>query len=487
MRRREFDSRRVHVDKDNFPIGLTYDDVLLVPQYSNIASRRLINLKTNFSKNIILNSPIVSANMDTVTESQMAIAMALSGGIGVIHRFLSIEDQVREVKKVKRAENVIIEDPVIISKDATLEDALQIMKDNGINGLVVCDKDKKIEGILTSRDVRFKTNLKLRISDLMTSRKDLVVAPKNVSREEALRLLDENKIEKLPLVDYRGVLVGLITSTDFMKTRDHSMAAKDKEGRLLVAAALGVKDGEERAKALVAVGCDALVIDIAHGHHSRSIELVKALKKKFMDVDVVAGNVATAEGAKDLIKAGADAIKIGIGPGAACSTRIVAGAGVPQFSAVRSIAPIARKFKIPIIADGGIKNSGDVAKAIGAGADTVMIGNLFSGSLESPGEYYVEDGLAFKIFRGMASRDASADRPIKEAGIDRGERAPEGVSFKVAYKGEVARIFRILIDGLQSGMSYNDGKNIEEFWKKAKFIRITEAGIKESWPRPNQS
>ncbi len=486
------------MQKDNFPLGLTYDDVLLVPQYSNIASRKFINLKTEFSKNISLNIPIVSANMDTVTESHMAIAMALSGGIGVIHRFLSIEEQAREVKKVKRAENIVIEDPVTILKEATLGEALSVMKDNGINGLVVCDKNKKIEGILTSRDVRFKTDLKLKVEDLMTARKNLVVAENGISSEEALKLLDKYKIEKLPLVDGKDRLVGLITATDFMKIREHGAAAKDKEGRLMVAAAVGVKDGEKRAAALVAVGCDALVIDIAHGHHERSLELVRLLKKKFSSrggstfggknvVDIIAGNVATPEGAQDLMKAGADAIKIGIGPGAACSTRIVAGAGVPQFSAVRSIAPIARKFKVPIIADGGIKNSGDVAKAIAAGANSVMIGNLFSGSLESPGEYYVEDGSAFKIFRGMASRDASADRPTQEVNADRSDRAPEGISFRVTYKGEVAKILRVLGDGLQSGMSYTGAKNIEEFWKKAKFIRITEAGLKESWPRPNQS
>ncbi len=472
--------------KDNFPIGLTYDDVLLVPQYSDIASRRFINLKTQFSKSIFLNIPIVSANMDTVTESQMAIAMALSGGIGVIHRFLSIENQVREVKKVKRVENIVIEDPVTILKQATLGKALSVMKDNGINGLVVCDKNKKIEGILTSRDVRFKTDFKLKVEDLMTPRQKLVVAPKGISSEEALKLLDKHKIEKLPLVDAKGRLVGLITATDFMKIREHGMAAKDKEGRLMTAAAVGVKDGVERAGALVEVGCDALVIDIAHGHHERSLELVKLLKKKFVNIDIIAGNVATVEGAQDLIKAGADAVKIGIGPGAACSTRIVAGAGVPQFSAVRSIAPLARKFKVPIIADGGIKNSGDVAKAIAAGANSAMIGNLFSGSLESPGEYYVEDGSAFKIFRGMASRDASSDRLSQETSTDRGDRAPEGVSFRVTYKGEVAKILKVLSDGLQSGMSYTGAKNIEEFWKKAKFIRMTEAGFKESMPRNYQ-
>ncbi len=471
---------------DNFPLGLTYDDILLVPQYSDIASRKLIDLKTKFSRNIFLNIPVVSANMDTVTESQMAIAMALSGGIGVIHRFLTIDEQVREVKKVKRAENVVIEDPVTISKESTLEDALRVMKENGINGLVVCDKNNKIEGILTSRDVRFKTDLKAKVGILMTPRARLVVGQKGILPEAALKLLDENKIEKLPLADSRGRLVGLITASDFKKMRDHATAAKDKEGRLMVAAAVGVKDGAERAGALVTAGADVLVIDIAHGHHALCVALIKILKRKFKGVDLVAGNVATPEGTEDLMKAGADAIKIGIGPGAACSTRIVAGAGVPQFSAIRGIAPIARKYNVPIIADGGIKNSGDLAKAIAAGANTAMIGNLFSGSKESPGEYYIEEGAAFKIFRGMASRDASNDRPAKETSVERGDRAPEGISFRVTYKGEVSKILRLLLDGLQSGMSYTGAVNIKDFWAKAKFIRMTEAGTKESAPRPSQ-
>ncbi len=473
-------------NRDNLPIGLSYDDVLLVPQYSDIPSRKLTTIKADFSKRIALNVPIVSANMDTVTESKMAIAMAHAGGIGVIHRFLTIDEEAAAVKKVKRAQNIVIEDPVTIDEGATLGEALEVMRANGITGILVCDSKKNIQGILTSRDVRFKKDKNIKIRTLMTPRASLVVAQKGISPERALALLDANKIEKLPLIDKRGHLAGLITATDFKKMQEYGNAAKDQDGKLLVAAAVGVKDGEERAKALVEAGVDALVIDIAHGHHALCAALTRTFKKRFSRIDIVAGNIATPEAANDLIKAGADALKVGIGPGAACSTRIVAGAGVPQFSAIQSIASIARKTKTPIIADGGVKNSGDVAKAIGAGANTVMIGNLFSGSYESPGEYYIEDGAAFKIFRGMASRDASFDRPGKESSADRTDRAPEGISFRVTYKGEVHKILDVLVDGLQSGMSYSGARTIAEFWEKAKFIRMTEGGLKESMPRNYQ-
>lgn len=475
-------------EEQSLKIGLTYDDVLLVPQFSNVESRRLINLQTQFSKRIRLNLPIVSANMDTVTESRMAIAMAREGGIGVIHRFLSIADQVAEIKKVKRAQNLIIEDPITVSKEATLQKALDIMKDNGISGLLICDRRGKLEGILTLRDVQFKKNLKMRIREAMTPRAKLITASPETTAEKALQIFDKYRVEKLPLIDKSGKVAGLITSSDFKKINEYSWAAKDEDGQLLVGAAVGVKDGLKRAEALVEAGCDALVIDIAHGHHKKCIDLTCDLKKAFKDIDVVAGNVATAQGAEDLIKAGADAIKVGIGPGAACSTRIVAGAGMPQLSAILDTALVAKKHKIPIIADGGVKNSGDVAKAIAAGASTIMIGNILAGSYESPGEYYIEDGSAFKVYRGLASRDASIDRQITESKPDqeRQDRAPEGVSFRVIYKGEVKKILHNLVDGLQSGMSYSGARNIEEFWAKAKFIRITEAGAKESMPRSYQ-
>ena len=455
-------------------LGLTFDDVLLVPQFSKIPSRKEINLRTNFSRNIKLNIPVVSANMDTVTESSMAIAMAIAGGIGIVHRFMDIDSQVREVKRVKRSESLVISDPITIGKEANLGGVLKIMEAGHTTAVLVCGEGGFLEGILTARDIRFKTDINLKIADLMTPRKKMIMAPENTSQKKALEILDIYKIEKLPLVDKKGILTGLITSKDFLKLKVGQNAAKDKYGRLLVGAAVGVKDGIERAKKLVGAGADALVIDIAHGHHERAINLLKNLKKEFKNVDVVAGNVATAQGTRDLISAGADAVKVGIGPGAACSTRIVAGSGVPQITAIQNCWAVAQKYNIPIIADGGIKNSGDLAKAIAAGGSTAMIGNLFGGTKESPGEYFIENGAAFKIYRGLASREASPDR----------DRAPEGISTKVSYKGEVKNILGILIDGLQSGMSYSGADNINKFWKQAEFIRITDAGMKESMPRP---
>ena len=460
--------------KNNFKLGLTFDDVLLVPKFSKISSRKLINLHTNFSRNIKLNIPIVSANMDTVTESGMAIAMAAAGGIGIIHRFMDIDQQVNQVRRVKRSEGLVISDPITVSKEVGLADALKIMENSHTTSLLVCGENNLLEGILTARDIRFKTDMNLKVSDLMTPRKSLITAPENTNQKNALEILDKNKIEKLPLVDKKGRLVGLITSKDFLKLRGGQNSAKDKHGRLLVGAAVGVKDGMERAKKLVVAGVDALVIDIAHGHHERSINLLKSLKKEFKSVDIVAGNVATSAGTKDLIIAGADAVKVGIGPGAACSTRIVAGAGVPQISAILECSEIGRKHNIPIIADGGIKNSGDLAKAIAAGGSTAMVGNLFGGTKESPGEYFIENGAAFKIYRGLASREASPDR----------DRAPEGISTKVSYKGEVKNILGLLIDGLQSGMSYSGADSIKKFWQQSEFIRITDAGMRESLPRP---
>lgn len=464
--------------------GLTYDDILIIPKYSDIPSRKLINIKTKFSRRIELNIPVVSANMDTVTESGMAIAMAQEGGLGIIHRFMSIERQVEEVRRVKRAQNILITDPITISKNASLGEALEIMKKNGITGILVCDAKNYLEGILTSRDIRFKKDLNEKVISIMTPRAELVTAKKSVSLKKAIEILDENKIEKLPLVAKGGKLAGLITASDFGKIAKHQNAAKDKNGRFLVGAAIGVKDGGERAELLIKGGVDALIIDIAHGHHQSAIDLIKYLKRKFKNTDVVAGNVATAKGVADLIKAGADSIKVGIGPGAACSTRIVAGAGVPQLTAVMEAKAVAKD--IPIIADGGIKNPGDVAKAIAAGASTIMVGNMLAGTKESPGEYFIEDGAAVKVYRGLASRDASIDRQTMDNNPDRQERAPEGISTKVAYKGEAKKVVSMLVDGLQSGMSYSGARSIKEFWQKAEFIRITENGYKESLPRPNQ-
>lgn len=462
------------------PLGLSFDDVYLVPGYCDIPSRKLIDLQTHFSRRIKLNIPIISANMDTVTESAMAAAMAKAGGLGIIHRFMAIEKQVVEVRKVKRSEGLIISEPITIVKEATLGEAVELMKINNINGILVVNAKGILEGIITRRDVRFQKNLNLKIAEIMTPKTKLITANPNVKKEKVISVLDQYKIEKLPLVDKKGRLQGLITAADFIKTDQGSRSAKDKQGRLMVGAAIGVKDGMNRAEKLIDIGADALVIDIAHGHHLTAINLLKQLKKKYCkQADIVVGNVATAEGARDLILAGADAIKVGIGPGAACSTRIIAGAGVPQLTAILESAKIARKYKVPIIADGGIKNSGDVSKAVGAGASSVMIGSLFAGTDESPGEYFIENGAAFKIYRGLASRDASKASDVP----GRGEREPEGVSAKIMYKGKLGKTLNSLIDGLQSGMSYSGARNIGEFWQKAKFIQTTEAGVREGMTR----
>ncbi len=467
----------------DIPLGLSFDDILLVPQYSKISSRRTINLTTNFSRNLKLNIPIVSANMDTVTESTMAIAIAREGGMGIIHRFIPLDIQVAEVQKVKRAENLIISDPITIKKEAKLKDVLLLMAEHGINGILVVNEKGFLEGIITSRDVRFRNDLDNSVEKIMTPRSKLITANISIKSEEAIEILSKYKIEKLPLIDKKGILQGLITASDFAKVNKHQLSAKDKKGRLLVGAAIGVKDGLERADKLIKVGVDALVIDIAHGHHKTCIDLVRDLKKRYKNTDIIAGNVATAEGTKDLILAGTDAVKVGIGPGAVCSTRVVAGAGVPQVTAILESSKLARKYDVPIIADGGIRNSGDLAKAVAAGASSVMIGNLFAGTKESPGEYFIEDGAAVKIYRGLASRDSSIDRNTLEKNAERRERAPEGVSTRVSYRGEVKKIIQNLIDGFQSGMSYSGAENIKEFWKKVKFIRMTEAGMKESQPR----
>lgn len=461
-------------------LGLSFDDVYLIPSYSDIKSRKLIDLQANFSRQIKLHIPIVSANMDTVTESKMAIAMARHGGIGIIHRFMNLENQVTEVRKVKRAENFIIEEPITIAKSATLKTLLELMKSNNINGILVIGPEQTLEGIVTRRDVRFQKDLTVKVADIMTPKTKLITANPAIAREEAIKILNQHKIEKLPLVDENGKLKGLITSSDLIKMGPNSRAAKDKQGRLIVGAAIGVQDGLKRADKLISVGVDALVIDIAHGHHSTAIDLIKELKEKYTQhVDIVAGNIATAQATKDLILAGADAVKVGIGPGAACSTRIVAGAGVPQLTAIMESSKIAREHGVPIIADGGIKNSGDAAKAIGAGASSIMCGNFFAGTDESPGEYFIENGAAFKIYRGLASRDASEASDVP----GRAEREPEGVSAKIMYKGSLKKTLNSLIDGLQSGMSYSGAKNISEFWEKAQFIRTTEAGVREGKPR----
>ncbi len=479
-------------------IGLTFDDVLLVPNFSEVKSRRDANTTSRFSRGITLSVPIVSANMDTVTESSMAIAMARAGGMGVVHRFLPLEVQVAEVVKVKRSEGVVIEDPFTLGPEETIRDASDAIGEHDIGGIVIVDGQRKVLGLVTRRDITLEDDMNRKLKGVMTPRKDLVTASRGVSLEEAKKLLHQHKIEKLPLVDKTGRLSGLITSKDIMKRRQFPDATKDSRGRLRVAAAVGVKgDYIPRAERLLEVGADALVVDIAHGHSTSAIETVKRIRKDFGDVEVVAGNVATAKGARDLIRAGADAVKVGVGSGSICVTRVVTGSGVPQLTAIMDSAKAAREYGVPVIGDGGIRNPGDVTKALAAGASTVMIGSLFAGTEESPGPTILREGARYKLTRGMASLAATVDRRIRERGVGRSketelieelieESVPEGVEGLIPYKGKVEEVVKQLVGGLRSGMSYSGAHSIPELQSKAEFMRITSAGHKESLPHDIQ-
>ncbi|MBI2672788.1 IMP dehydrogenase [Candidatus Woesearchaeota archaeon] len=465
--------------------GLTFDDVLLVPKKSPVYSRKDVNTRTKLSKNIYLNTPIISANMDSVTESDMAIALAREGGIGMIHRFLPIKDQVEEVLKVKRSETIIIENPYTFTPDRSLLEAKGFMEKYDINGMVIVNEKNEIIGIMTARDILFEENLSKKIYEVMT--KEVITAKFGISVEEAKKILHENRIEKLPLVDENNVLKGLITTKDIIKREKYPLSSKDNKGRFMVGAAIGVKDDYlERAEALLKAGADILVLDIAHGHSDTAISCIREIKNKFGNIELIAGNVATAEGAEDLIKAGADAIKVGVGGGGVCTTRIVTGSGVPQLTAIIDCAKVAKKYNIPVIADGGIKFSGDITKALAAGASTVMIGRLLAGTDESPGTTIIRDGRKYKIYRGMASLGANMGRSyrnIKE--IDENlfsEVVPEGVESMVPYRGNVSEIIHQLIGGLRSGMSYCGAKNIEELQINAAFIKMSPAGLRESHP-----
>ncbi len=482
-----------------FRLGLTFDDVLLVPKYSDVRSRKDASTASRFSRNIPLSIPIVSANMDTVTESSMAIAMARLGGIGVIHRFLPLEVQVAEVAKVKRSESVVIEDPITLGAENTVKDAWDAIGEHSIGGIVIVDPRGKVVGLVTRRDITLERNLGRRLREVMTPKKDLVTAPRGVALEEAERLLHANKIEKLPLLDKEGRLAGLITSKDIMKRRQFPSATKDSKGRLRVAAAVGVKgDYVERAGRLLDAGADCLVVDIAHGHSSYAIDTLKEIKKKYgRGVEVVAGNVATSSGATDLIKAGADAVKVGVGAGSICVTRVVTGSGVPQLTAIIDAAEAAGGSDIPVIGDGGIRNPGDVTKALAAGASTVMIGSLFAGTEESPGPTILREGVRYKLTRGMASLAATVDRRMRENGKSAAresevieeviqESVPEGVEGLIPYKGRVEEVVKELVGGLRSGMSYSGAHTIAELHQKAEFLRITSAGYKESLPHDIQ-
>jgi IMP dehydrogenase len=460
--------------------GLTFDDVLLLPAYSNVIPKN-VELRTRITENIYLNIPIMSAAMDTVTEANLAIALAREGGIGIIHKNMPVEMQAKNVEKVKKSESRIISEPITIQPEETIGSANAMMKSRNISGLPVV-KNGKLVGILTNRDLRFETDMEKKVSEFMT--KEPVTAPVGTSIDNALSIMRKHRIEKLPIIDSHGVLKGLITIKDIEKQFKYPLASKDKDGKLLVGAAIGVgKDCIKRASALMDAGTDILAIDTAHGHTENVINAIKTIKKNFSGCELIAGNVATKDGCVALIKAGADGIKVGMGPGSICTTRVVAGVGVPQITAIYECSAAARDFNIPVIADGGIKYSGDITKALAAGAHAVMIGNLFAGTDESPGEIIYYQGRSFKIYRGMGSieamREGSRDRYCQEEETP-DKLVPEGIEGRVPYKGSLAGVVYQLLGGLRSGMGYVGCCNMEELRTKAKFIRITPAGLRES-------
>ncbi len=463
--------------------GLTFDDVLLVPRRSPVRSRGDVDTSSLLVEGIRLHIPILSANMDTVTESEMAITMARLGGLGIIHRFMSVERQAAEVARVKRAENLVVENPYTIAPETTVAQARQLMEEWDSGGLLVSDADGHLLGILTTRDVLFEDDGSRPVREVMTPRERLVTAPPGTTLAEARRILHRARVEKLPLVTEDGRIAGLITAKDIVKREQYPHATKDEKGRLRVGAAVGVKQGElERAEALVAADVDLLVLDIAHGHSDHAIEMLKRLRATFGGrVKIVAGNVATAQGVRDLAEAGADAVKVGVGPGSICITRVVTGFGVPQLSAILECARAAREVGVPIIADGGIRTSGDLTKALAAGAQTVMIGGLFAGTRESPGFTVQRNGQRFKLVRGMASLSANMSRH-DSADVDPDQIVPEGVEAMVPYRGSVVEIVRQLVGGLRSGMSYAGAYTIAELQENAEFVPITLAGLQESKP-----
>jgi IMP dehydrogenase len=465
--------------------GLTYDDVLLVPAYSEVLPRE-VSIKSKFSRNISLNVPIVSAAMDTVTESAMAIAMAREGGIGVLHKNMSIERQAMEVRKVKRAESGMIQDPVTLKKDATVGDAQNTMREYSIGGIPIVNDEGILIGIVTNRDLRFEKNFDRKLSEVMTS-DNLVTVGAGTSLKDAEIILQENKIEKLPVVDDAGKLLGLITFRDITKLTQKPIANKDNFGRLRVAAALGVTaDAVERAEALVKAQVDAVIIDTAHGHTKGVVTVLKEVKKNFPELEVVVGNIATGEAAKYLVEAGADAVKVGIGPGSICTTRVVAGVGFPQFSAVLEVAHAIKGSGVPVIADGGIRYTGDIPKALAAGADCVMLGSLLAGTKESPGETIIYEGRKFKSYRGMGSVEAmkqgSKDRYFQDVEDDIKKLVPEGIVGRVPYKGDLVESMTQFIGGLRAGMGYCGAKDIETLKEEGRFVKITSSGINESHP-----
>jgi IMP dehydrogenase len=464
--------------------GLTFDDVLLIPAYSEVLPRE-VSLVTKFSRNIVLNTPIISAAMDTVTEARMAIAIAREGGMGVIHKNMSIEEQARQVEVVKRAENGMIYNPVTIKRGSTVANALDLMKEYKIGGIPVVDEHGYLVGIVTNRDLRFEVNLNRKIDEVMTS-KNLVTTDQTTDLENAAAILQKYKIEKLPVVDKDGKLIGLVTYKDITKAKDKPLACKDEKGRLRVAGGVGVTfDTFDRIEALVKANVDAIVIDTAHGHSKGVIETLKEAKRRYPNLEVVVGNIATGQAALDLVKAGADGVKVGIGPGSICTTRVIAGVGVPQLSAIYDVAKALKGTGVPLIADGGLRYSGDIVKALAAGADSVMAGSMIAGVEESPGETVIYNGRKFKSYRGMGSLEAmqkgSKDRYFQDVEDDIKKLVPEGISGRVPYKGTLYEVIYQMIGGLRAGMGYCGARNIQEL-HNAKFTRVTGAGVTESHP-----
>jgi IMP dehydrogenase len=468
--------------------ALTYDDVLLVPQYSEVMPRE-VSLKTRLTREISLNIPIVSAAMDTVTEYRMAIAMAIEGGIGILHKNMNIEEQATQVRRVKRYESGLIVDPITLGPNGTIGEAKQIMKEHSIGGIPIVDEQNRLIGILTNRDIRFEENDQRPVKEVMTKEK-LITVPEGTTLDKATEILRKYKIEKLPVVNERGELVGLITYKDIIKQKHFPNANKDALGRLRVGAAVGVgEDTLERVDCLLQAGVDVIVVDTAHGHSVYVLRMIQKIKTRFPDLQVIGGNVATGEGTKALIEAGVDAVKVGVGPGSICTTRVVAGVGVPQLTAVMKSYEVASQYNVPIIADGGIKYSGDIVKALSAGADSVMIGNLLAGTEESPGQTILYEGRKFKEYRGMGSLEAmqkgSKDRYFQDAEDDIKKLVPEGVVGRVPYKGNVSEVLYQLIGGVRAGMGYCGARTIPEL-RQVKFVRITHAGLRESHPHSVQ-
>lgn len=467
-----------------FEEALTFDDVILSPCYSEVLPSE-VDVSVRLTRRITLNIPILSAAMDTVTESRTSIAMAQEGGIGIIHRNLSISAQAGEVERVKKYESGMIVNPLTVRPGTRVSEALEIMVENDISGLPVVKPNNTLHGIITNRDIRFEKNMDLKIDKVMTPRKNLVTVKEGTTLQEAKELLHKFKIEKLPVVDEGFKLRGLITMKDIEKIEKFPKASKDAMGRLLVGAAVGVdKDSQERVDELVAAGCDVIVVDTAHGHSKRVLDSLAKIRNKYPDIDLVAGNIATSEAAEDLIKAGVDCLKVGVGPGSICTTRVIAGIGVPQITAIRKVCSVAKKHDIPVIGDGGIKYSGDITKALAAGADSVMIGNLLAGSDEAPGEVVLYQGRTYKVYRGMGSIEAmragSRDRYAQDDEMMEAKLVPEGIEGRVPYRGNIGAIVYQLVGGLRAGMGYTGSATVKELQENAKFVKLTNAGLQES-------